>query len=186
MVDIRAQVELKSERGKPLLGGGGGGAALQGRAQGKAVQVDPVKSTLKAPGIKLLKLRYDKLLSNVAFKFNVCCYSKVLGGIGGAHGGGADVGSSSGNGDGGGASGRGGSGDGGGGGGGGAGGGGGGGGGVNNIRSVILDTEEAEGALWRLVCGGGPTGLESPLGVAVQVDSVKIRVESAPGFTARI
>ena len=46
--------------------------------------------------------------------------------------------------------------------------------------------EEAEGALWRLVCGGGPTGLESPLGVAVQVDSVKIRVESAPGFTARI
>jgi len=36
---------------------------------GRARQVDPIKPTLKAPGIKLLKLKYDKLLSNFAFKF---------------------------------------------------------------------------------------------------------------------
>jgi hypothetical protein len=38
---------------------------------GRAVQLDPIKPTLKAPGIKLLKLKYDKQLSNVAFKFNL-------------------------------------------------------------------------------------------------------------------
>jgi hypothetical protein len=33
---------------------------LQGTAlQGKAVQVDPIKPTLKAPGIERLKLNYD-------------------------------------------------------------------------------------------------------------------------------
>jgi hypothetical protein len=35
------------------------------------VQVDPIKPTLKAPGIQPLKLKYVKLLSNVAFKFNL-------------------------------------------------------------------------------------------------------------------
>jgi len=40
-------------------------------AHGRAVQVDPIKPTLKAPGTKRLKLKYDKLLSNFAFKFQL-------------------------------------------------------------------------------------------------------------------
>ena len=40
------------------------------------MQVDPVKPTLKAPGIKLLKLKYDTPLSNFAFKFKLRRYSK--------------------------------------------------------------------------------------------------------------
>jgi len=39
------------------------------------VQVDPIKSTLKAPGIQLLKLKCDKPLSNFAFKFNLSRYT---------------------------------------------------------------------------------------------------------------
>ena len=39
------------------------------------MQDDPIKPTLKAPGIKLLKLKYDKPLSNVAFTFNLRRYS---------------------------------------------------------------------------------------------------------------
>ena len=35
------------------------------------MQVDPMKPTLKAPGIKLLEVKYDKPLSNFAFKFNL-------------------------------------------------------------------------------------------------------------------
>jgi hypothetical protein len=38
---------------------------------GRAVQVDPIKLTLKPPGTKHLKVNYDKLLSNFAFKFNM-------------------------------------------------------------------------------------------------------------------
>jgi hypothetical protein len=41
------------------------------------VQVDPIKPTLKAPGIKLVKLKHDKPLSNIAFKFNLHRYTKV-------------------------------------------------------------------------------------------------------------
>jgi len=33
-----------------------------------------MKPELKVPGAKRLKLKYDKLLSNVAFKFNLCRY----------------------------------------------------------------------------------------------------------------
>ena len=40
----------------------------------KAVKVDPVKPKLKAPGTKRLKLKYDQLLSSVAFSFNLCRY----------------------------------------------------------------------------------------------------------------
>ena len=40
---------------KPLAGG-----VLR---HGSAVQVDPIKPTLKPPGTKRLKLKYDKLLS---------------------------------------------------------------------------------------------------------------------------
>jgi hypothetical protein len=36
-----------------------------------AVQVDPIKPTLKAPATKRLKLKYDKPLSSFAFNFNL-------------------------------------------------------------------------------------------------------------------
>jgi len=39
------------------------------------VQVDPIKAVLKAPGTMRLKLKYDKQLSNVAFKFNLRRYT---------------------------------------------------------------------------------------------------------------
>ena len=42
---------------------------------GRAVQVDPVKPTLKAPGTKRLKLIYAELLSNFGFKFNLRRYT---------------------------------------------------------------------------------------------------------------
>ena len=42
------------------------------------MQVDLIKPTLKAPGTKRLKLKYDELLSNVAFKFNLRRYIEEL------------------------------------------------------------------------------------------------------------
>ena len=45
--------------------------------QGRAVQVEPMKSTLKAPGAQRLKLQYDESLSSFAFKFNLCRYNKA-------------------------------------------------------------------------------------------------------------
>ena len=57
---------------KPLRGGG---AAQAVGAVGRAVQVDPVKPTLKAPGTKRLKLKYVTSLSNFAFKFKLRRYS---------------------------------------------------------------------------------------------------------------
>jgi len=41
---------------------------------GRVVQVDPIKPTLKAPGIKRLKLKQGELLSIFAFKFNLRRY----------------------------------------------------------------------------------------------------------------
>jgi len=40
-----------------------------GGGRGRAVQVDPVKPTVKAPGTKRLQVEYDELLSSLAFKF---------------------------------------------------------------------------------------------------------------------
>ena len=61
--------------------GGGWGAGGEGpRAQGRAVQVEPMKPILKPPGTKRLKLKYDKLLSillQVAFNFKLRHYTKV-------------------------------------------------------------------------------------------------------------
>ena len=45
--------------------------------QGWAVQLDPIKPTFKAPGIKLLELQYDELVSNFAFKLILRRYIKV-------------------------------------------------------------------------------------------------------------
>jgi hypothetical protein len=52
------------------------GEAPQDRAadhekQGKAVQVDPIKLTLKAPGTNLSKLEFDKLLSKFCFRIQL-------------------------------------------------------------------------------------------------------------------
>ena len=55
------------------MGGGVGGGAGRGRA----VQVDPIKPTLKAPGTKRLKLKCDEPLSNFAFNFNLRRYNLV-------------------------------------------------------------------------------------------------------------
>ena len=41
------------------------------------MQLDPIKSMLKAPRTKRLKLTYNGLLSNVAFKFNLRRYNPV-------------------------------------------------------------------------------------------------------------
>ena len=50
---------------KPLAGGAhhGGGAG-----QGEAVQIEPMKSKLKPPRSKLLKLENEQLLTNFAFE----------------------------------------------------------------------------------------------------------------------
>jgi len=45
------------------------------RWPGRAVQVDPIKPTVKAPGSKRLKLKCDEPLSNFAFKFNMRPYN---------------------------------------------------------------------------------------------------------------
>ena len=49
-----------------------------GRAPGRMVHVDPLKLTLKAPGSKRLKLKYDLLLSSVAFNFNLHRYTLAI------------------------------------------------------------------------------------------------------------
>ena len=48
------------------------------------MQVDPIKPTLKAPGTKRLKLKYDEPLSKFAFKFNLRRYSLVQHEVSGA------------------------------------------------------------------------------------------------------
>ena len=59
---------------KPLVGGRR--ARRRGDVQGKAVQVDPIKSTLKAPGTDRLKLYCDEPLSSFGFKSNLRRYTK--------------------------------------------------------------------------------------------------------------
>ena len=44
---------------------------------GKAVQVEPMKSMLKAPGTKRLKLKKYELLSNFGFNCNLRRYTMV-------------------------------------------------------------------------------------------------------------
>jgi len=44
---------------------------------GRAVQVDPIKPTLKAPGSKRLKLQHEKLLSNFSFNFDLRRYTSA-------------------------------------------------------------------------------------------------------------
>jgi hypothetical protein len=49
----------------------------KGGGLGRAVQVAPIKPTLKAPGTKRLKLKCDEPLSNFVFNFNLRRYSWV-------------------------------------------------------------------------------------------------------------
>jgi hypothetical protein len=46
-------------------------------AHGEAVQADPNKPTLKAPGTRRLKLEFDELLSSFGFKFNLRRYIMI-------------------------------------------------------------------------------------------------------------
>jgi hypothetical protein len=46
-------------------------------ARGRAVQVDPIKPTLTAPGLQRLKLKYYEVLSSFAFNFNLRRYTVV-------------------------------------------------------------------------------------------------------------
>jgi len=63
----------KVDEFQPLPGGVRSGR--RGAAQlSRAVQVDPIKPTLKAPGTKHLKLQYYELLSSVASKINLRLY----------------------------------------------------------------------------------------------------------------
>ena len=48
-------------------------------AAGGAVQVDPIKPTLKALGLRPLKVKYNDLLSKFAFKYNLRRYNWHLG-----------------------------------------------------------------------------------------------------------
>jgi hypothetical protein len=68
----------KPQRGKeckalPTDVRAGGAAAVWDH--GRAVQVDPIKPALKAPGAKRLELIYDGPLSNFAFDFNLRRYT---------------------------------------------------------------------------------------------------------------
>jgi len=47
----------------------------RGRLLGRAVQVDPIKPVMKAPGSLHLTLRRDRPVSNVAFNFDLRAYS---------------------------------------------------------------------------------------------------------------
>ena len=68
---------------KPLVGGPGAGGGRYGDTRrtlrrlspGRAVQVDPIKPTLKPTGNKRLKLKCDTLLSTSAFKSNLRRYT---------------------------------------------------------------------------------------------------------------
>jgi hypothetical protein len=51
------------------------GANDTAAALGKPVQLDPVRPTLKPPGIERFKLAYDTLLSNAAFQIKLRRYS---------------------------------------------------------------------------------------------------------------
>jgi hypothetical protein len=62
---LRGVPHVRAPRGGP----GGGGQPS------RAVQVDPIKSTLKAPGTKRLKLKHDEVHTSFAFKINLRRYN---------------------------------------------------------------------------------------------------------------
>ena len=72
------QIQLAPLRGGEAVSARGAGCA-DGRhaVRGRPVQVDPIKLKLKPPVSKSLKLKYGKMLSNVAFKFNLRRYNEA-------------------------------------------------------------------------------------------------------------
>ena len=73
-----AQVEQsRVDECKPLDRGAQGGHHRSVPGQGEAVQVEPMKPTLKAPGTERWKLKHSELLSNFAFRINLRRYIKV-------------------------------------------------------------------------------------------------------------
>ena len=62
----------------PAAGAGSAHHGLQRIRQGREVQVDPIKTMLKAPGTLRLKPKHDEPPSNFAFKFNLRRYIKVV------------------------------------------------------------------------------------------------------------
>jgi hypothetical protein len=46
-----------------------------GACRGSVARLVPIKTSLTTPGAKRLKLKYDKLLSSLAFKFNLRHYT---------------------------------------------------------------------------------------------------------------
>jgi len=60
-----------------LSGGNAADTVERLSAPGRAVQVDPIEPTLIAPETNRLKLQYDGLLSNFAFKFNLRSYTRA-------------------------------------------------------------------------------------------------------------
>ena len=84
---IRSRVQNSDPAGVHLVGERGGvwpGARASrrrvsgrrtARVRGRAVQLDPIKPTLKVPGTKRLKLQYDEFLSSLPFKFNLRRYT---------------------------------------------------------------------------------------------------------------
>ena len=60
-----------------MVGINGGRGRAVPAARRRAVQVDPIKPTLKPPGYMLLKLRYDGPISNFAFNFNWRRYTEA-------------------------------------------------------------------------------------------------------------
>jgi hypothetical protein len=78
LLQFSFQIQLE-----PLRRGGGGRRSSRRRRtrrayRRRAVQVVPIKPTLKAPGIKLLNLKYGKPLSHLAFRFNLRRYTAAL------------------------------------------------------------------------------------------------------------
>ena len=59
---------------KPLADGG----PAAPHRRGMAVQVDPFKPTLKAPGTERLKLKHDEPLSDFAFNFKLRRYTEDM------------------------------------------------------------------------------------------------------------
>jgi hypothetical protein len=51
------------------------GVVVSSKTLGESVQVDPIKPTLTAPGIKRLTLEYYEVLSSLAFNFNLRRYN---------------------------------------------------------------------------------------------------------------
>ena len=74
--ELLSTVAFKFNLRRYSVGHAGGHAGGGAARRGGAVQIDPVKPMLKAPGTKHLKLKFDKLLSSFDYKFNLRRYTE--------------------------------------------------------------------------------------------------------------